>query len=117
MTRAGARSRSRCAPQRDFRLSASTRKQATTRPASSFPDLSALSRHPVSVLDPASFRLSLGDLSKELCALMTSKQVPSVRLLFSVLVIKLSGSTSQANTAHKVFKARVRAERIESRAE
>src|SRR5229473_4355331 len=30
----GERSRSRCAPPRDFRLSASTQKQATTRPAS-----------------------------------------------------------------------------------
>jgi Ca-activated chloride channel family protein len=34
MTRAGERSRSRCAPPRDFPLSASTQKQVTTRPAS-----------------------------------------------------------------------------------
>jgi hypothetical protein len=40
-----------------------------------------------------------------------------VRLLFSVLVIKLSGSTRQADAANEAFKARVQAERIESGAQ
>jgi hypothetical protein len=39
---------------------------------------------------------------------------PLVELFFLALVIGLSASTRQANPAHKVFKARVRAERIES---
>lgn len=86
-TRGGARSKSSCTPPRECRLSASPRKQFATGTASKFSWLQVLRPR----LDCASFAL-----------------------LQKISVVTWFASTREANTANKIFKAGIRAKRVEA---